>query len=146
DRSTSWTRCGRRRGIPQVRRPRPHRGRSVMRRISLVLVALVASGLVAGCSGAGTYKVTATFDDIGDLQSRASVQTADVRVGTIGKIKLTKDYKARVTMRLRNSVKLPQNSQALLRTTSLLGEKFIEIRPQGDPAQGPYLRNGAVIQ
>jgi phospholipid/cholesterol/gamma-HCH transport system substrate-binding protein len=112
---------------------------------AIVVVAITAS-LLAGCGGGGTYKVTALFDDIGDLQSRASVQSADVRIGTIAKITLTKDYKARVSLLIRDSVHMPKASQALLRTTSLLGEKFVELRPDGDPTRGPFLRNGDVVQ
>ena len=110
-----------------------------------LLTGALASLVLAGCGGGGSIKVTATFDDIGDLQSRASVQTADVRVGTISKISLTKDYKARVSLSLHKSARLPKNSIALLRTTSLLGEKFVEIRPEGDPTKGPFLRDGDVL-
>jgi phospholipid/cholesterol/gamma-HCH transport system substrate-binding protein len=87
----------------------------------------------------------AVFDDVGDLQPRHSVQVADVRVGRISSIKLTHDFRARVTMRLDPDYKIPANSQALIRTTSLLGEKFVEIRPIGDPARGPFLHDGSVI-
>jgi phospholipid/cholesterol/gamma-HCH transport system substrate-binding protein len=60
------------------------------------------------------------------------VQVADVRVGSITRIKLTADYKAQVTMRIKEGLHLPDNSEAVLRTTSLLGEKFIELRPMRD--------------
>jgi phospholipid/cholesterol/gamma-HCH transport system substrate-binding protein len=57
---------------------------------------------------------------------------ADVRVGSITAIELTDDYKALVTMHVKSDLDLPDNSQAVLRTTSLLGEKFIELRPARD--------------
>jgi phospholipid/cholesterol/gamma-HCH transport system substrate-binding protein len=118
------------------------------RRATIVgLVFVLASGVLASCGGGGTYALTAIFEDIGDLQSRASVQTADVRIGTVGKITLTKDYKARVTLRVRDSVRMPKTAEALLRTTSLLGEKFVELRPPaGKPAAGPYLKNGDRVE
>lgn len=119
------------------------RGR--VRASGVSLVVGIAASLLAGCGGGGTYKVTAIFDDIGDLQSRASVQSADVRIGTIGKITLRKDYKASVSLLVRNSVRMPQASQALLRTTSLLGEKFVELRPDGDPTKGPFLHDGSKL-
>lgn len=116
-----------------------------MRRWRVGLAAAAAvSVLVAlpACTGRGGTQVKAVFDDVGDLQSRGSVQVADVRVGTIGKIRLTRDFRAEVTMALRPGVRVPKASKALVRTTSLLGEKFIELRPKGDPAQGPYLASG----
>jgi phospholipid/cholesterol/gamma-HCH transport system substrate-binding protein len=113
-----------------------------MRRALLVLTgATVLAATLTGCAN-DTYKVTATFDDVGDLQSRGGVQVADVRVGTIGSIKLTEGFRARVTLSLKRSVHVPKASQALVRTTSLLGEKFIELRPQADPGRGPFLQNG----
>ena len=116
-----------------------------MRRLALWAVALaVVAPTLAACSGGG-YQVTAMFDDVGDLQSRGGVQVADVRVGSIGAIDLTDDFKARVEINVNRGVRIPRDSMALVRTTSLLGEKFIELRPKGDPAQGPYLRDGDVI-
>jgi phospholipid/cholesterol/gamma-HCH transport system substrate-binding protein len=116
-----------------------------MRRLAALLAPVVFGALLAGCGGSG-MKITATFDDVGDLQKRHSVQVADVRVGSISSIKLTDDYKAKVTMSVDQGTKIPADSQAVLRTTSLLGEKFIEIRPRGNPTQGPYLSDGAVIK
>jgi phospholipid/cholesterol/gamma-HCH transport system substrate-binding protein len=111
------------------------------RRMGAALCCIVLAVGLSSCSSDG-ISVKAIFEDTGDLQVRGGVQVADVRVGTISSIKLTKDFKAAVTMRLKRSVSVPQRSRALLRTTSLLGEKFIEIRPTGDPAAPPFLRNG----
>jgi phospholipid/cholesterol/gamma-HCH transport system substrate-binding protein len=102
---------------------------------------LLAVGL-SGCGGTPVV-VHATFADTGDLQTRGQVQEADVRIGSISSIKLSADFKSEVTMHLNHGAKVPRNSEAVLRTTSLLGEKFIELRPrvQG-PAAPPYLQNG----
>jgi phospholipid/cholesterol/gamma-HCH transport system substrate-binding protein len=105
---------------------------------------LATAAALSGCSSGGV-KITATFGDIGDLQSRGSVQSADVRVGSIGHISLTRNFQARVSMTLYPGVRIPRNSEALVRTTSLLGEKFVELRPLGDPAKGPFLRSGDVV-
>ena len=105
-----------------------------MKRVATAMaVLLVGALLAAGCAlpgeTEGPVKLTATFSDVGDLVSGHSVQVADVRVGSITKIQLTKDFKARVTMRIKDGLHLPADSVAILRTTSLLGEKFIELRP-----------------
>ncbi len=117
------------------------------RRVLVVLLACaIGATTLAGCSGGG-YSVTATFNDVGDLQSRHGVQVADVRIGQVRSIKLTKDFKARVTMHVNSGVRLPKQSRAIVRTTALLGEKFIELRPKDGvtPATCPCLRNGDVI-
>jgi phospholipid/cholesterol/gamma-HCH transport system substrate-binding protein len=102
------------------------------RTLRAALVGLTLAMLAAGCSlpGAksGPMKIVATFDDVGDLVVDHAVQVADVRVGSITKIELTSDYKAKVTMSLKD-VDLPADAIAELRTTSLLGEKFIQLRP-----------------
>ena len=97
--------------------------------------------LLAAC-GQGTYTVTATFDDVGDLQKSGGVQVADVRVGKISSISLTPDFRAKVNMAVDRTIHIPKDSEALVRTTSLLGEKFIELRPLGAPNAAPYLANG----
>jgi phospholipid/cholesterol/gamma-HCH transport system substrate-binding protein len=74
-------------------------------------------------------ELTALFTDVGDLVSGHSVQVADVRVGSVTGIELTDDFCARVTMKIKDDLHLPRDSAAILRTTSLLGEKFIELRP-----------------
>src|SRR4051794_6933345 len=116
-----------------------------MRRVGgALLVAIVLATLLAAC-GRGSYTLTATFDDVGDLQKSGAVQVADVRVGTIKSIKLTDDFRAKVSMGIDRSVHVPKDSKALVRTTSLLGEKFVELRPNGPPTQPPYLANGDVV-
>ena len=111
---------------------------------SLLLTACLAAGLLAGCARNST-SISVVFADSGDLQPRGSVQVADVRIGRIGSIHLTKDFKARVTLHIDSSRRVPRNSEAVLRTTSLLGEKFVELRPLGNPTKGPFLRDGDVI-
>ena len=65
------------------------RRRLIGRRLTaLVLGVALAMTLLSAC-GQGSYTVTATFDDVGDLQKSGSVQVADVRVGKISGISLT---------------------------------------------------------
>lgn len=122
------------------------------RRTALLVVAALAAG---SCSlpGAkqGPMKVTAVFSDVGDLVVDHSVQVADVRVGSVTKIELTADYKAKVTMSVQR-LDLPADAIAELRTTSLLGEKFIQLRKCDPKVDGAVctgttdrLRNGANI-
>jgi phospholipid/cholesterol/gamma-HCH transport system substrate-binding protein len=109
----------------------------------LVVLAFVAAGLTA-CSSGG-LKLTAYFNDTGDLQTRGSVQMADVRIGTISKITLAPDFRSKVVMTVKSGVRIPKNSQAQLQDTSLLGEKFVALVPNGDPNQGPFLRSADTI-
>jgi phospholipid/cholesterol/gamma-HCH transport system substrate-binding protein len=100
------------------------------RRAACVLTAALV--IVTGCSlpgrKTGPLTITATFDDVGDLVENHAVQVADVRIGSVTKIELTEDFKAKVTMSI-DDANLPGDAVAELRQTSLLGEKFIELRP-----------------
>jgi phospholipid/cholesterol/gamma-HCH transport system substrate-binding protein len=111
----------------------------------LVVVALAAAGCSLPGRTEGPVKITAIFDDVGDLVVNHSVQVADVRVGSIDKIELTPDFKAKVTMSVKKDVHIGTDAVAELRTTSLLGEKFIALRPcdesKGDTGCTPGARD-----
>lgn len=106
------------------------------------IVGLLAVGLVAaGCSlpgrVSGSFEVVAEFDDVNDLVVNHGVQVADVRVGSVTSIELTDDLRhARITMHVKEGLGLPTDVVAVLRQTSLLGEKFIELRPREDDDAG----------
>ncbi|NKQ52985.1 MCE family protein [Amycolatopsis sp. K13G38] len=130
-----------------------------MRRIlGLAVIAL----LVAGCGAGGfsglyntplpggadlgdhPYHVTAQFADVLDLVPQASVKVNDIAVGRVDKVDLAPDTRsAIVSMTVNGGVKLPANAYADLRQSSLLGEKFIELRAPQD-ATGT-LTDGAAI-
>ena len=119
-----------------------------LRRIGgLLALAVLAGACALPGNVTGSREISATFDDVGDLVVGHSVQVADVRIGSISDIELTDDYRALVTMSLQDGVFVPKESQAVLRTTSLLGEKFIELRPldPDDPMAGTDLVDGDVI-
>lgn len=122
--------------------------RSIVRGTAVAVASAIA---LASCAlpgnVTGSREVTAMFDDVGDLVNGHSVQVADVRIGSVTDIELTDDYRAMVTMSIKDDVFVPVESRALLRTTSLLGEKFIEIRPldEDDPLAGTDLVDGDAI-
>lgn len=122
------------------------------RRLRLVLAVVVSALVASACSlpgnVTGSREITATFDDVGDLVVGHSVQVADVRIGSVADIELTDDYQALVTMSVKDGVFIPADSIARLRTTSLLGEKFIELLPQDpdDPLAGSDVADGDHIE
>ncbi|WAL67458.1 MCE family protein [Amycolatopsis cynarae] len=91
------------------------------------------------------YRITAQFADVLDLVPQASVKVNDVPVGRVDKIDLAPDTRsAIVTMTVNGDVHLPANAYADLRQSSLLGEKFVELREPGQGATGA-LADGAAI-
>jgi phospholipid/cholesterol/gamma-HCH transport system substrate-binding protein len=104
---------------------------------------LPASGIKFGGAQAG-YKVTAEFDNIGDLKVGSPVSMSGVRVGEVANIRFdSKDYKAVVTMRVDSQYnQIPDDSFASIETQGLLGGKYIGISPGG---QDTYLKEGSRI-
>lgn len=97
-------------------------------------------------TGDAPYRVTAEFSDVLDLVPQSLVKVNDVSVGTVQGITLDrKTWQAVATLELNRDVELPANAVARLRTTSLLGEKFVDLAaPTAEPAHG-RLSDGAFI-
>jgi phospholipid/cholesterol/gamma-HCH transport system substrate-binding protein len=92
------------------------------------------------------YTVKARFADVLDLVPQSGVKVNEVPVGRVEDIQLAPDgWTAEVTMRVNGDVELPENALAMLRQSSLLGEKYVELSaPPADEAHGE-LADGAVI-
>lgn len=117
----------------------------MIRRAALfIAVAVVTSscavlGFEVPCNGT---EIIGKFKQVGDLVPNSNVQSSDVRIGTVRKIELD-GWDARVTMCLDPGEEIPEDSLAVVRTTSLLGEKFVDLQPQ---SQGPpFLEDGAIL-
>ena len=98
----------------------------------LTAVVVSLSLLLAGCSSDDATVVRATFDDVADLTTNASVRLADVPIGTVADIELDSELQALVTMEIDPEVALPGRLRARLRKTSVLGERFIDLVPVGE--------------
>jgi phospholipid/cholesterol/gamma-HCH transport system substrate-binding protein len=94
--------------------------------------------------GGDTYRVTVEFADVMDLVPQSAVKVDEVTVGKVDKIAVD-GWTARVTVRLKDSVRLPANATAELKQTSLLGEKYVELSPPDSIAPQGNLADGAVI-
>ena len=78
--------------------------------------------------GGDNYRVIAEFDSVSGLKSGASVEIAGVEVGKVASI-TEKDYKARVTMKLRKGIPLQEDAIASIRTRGLIGDKYVSLSP-----------------
>ena len=104
-----------------------------------VLTGLAAVAYLALKIGAGnlvssnTYLVQARFTNIGGLNPGSNVVIAGVSVGRVETVRLNPaDYSAIAELRLRQSVQLPADTIASIKTTGLIGDKFVALAPGGD--------------
>jgi phospholipid/cholesterol/gamma-HCH transport system substrate-binding protein len=94
--------------------------------------------------GEDPYNVKVEFRDVLDLVPQSSVKVNDVTVGKVTDIDV-EGYHAQVTLALRDDVELPDNALAEIRQTSLLGEKFVSLKPPPEGASSNMLSDGDVI-
>ena len=73
------------------------------------------------------YIVKARFASITGLKVGASVEISGVPVGKVTVINLDKDYYAQVSLQLDKSVKLGDDSIASVKTSGLIGDKYISL-------------------
>ena len=94
--------------------------------------------------GDNPYRLTIEFTDVVDLVPQSLVKVADVPVGTVSDIRVGPDWTAEVTVLVNGDVALPPDAEARVRTTSLLGEKFVELLAPQNAATG-RIADGATI-
>ena len=107
--------------------------------VSLTMSSCAVLGFETACNGT---EIIGKFAQVGDLVENANVQSSDVEIGTIKKIELD-GWEAQVTMCLNPEEKIPADVVAVVRTTSLLGEKFVDLQPQSEGE--PYLEDGDIL-
>lgn len=123
-----------------------------------VIAALAALALVAsGCGFKGLYgvslpggadtgdnpmKLTMYFADALDLVPQSAVKVNDIPVGKVTAISLS-GWRAKVTVEVRNSVRLHSNARAEISQTSLLGEKYVGL---SDPLDDRHEANLAPLK
>ena len=73
------------------------------------------------------YIVKARFASITGLKVGASVEISGVPVGKVTVINLDKDYYAQVSLQLDKNVKLSDDSIASVKTSGLIGDKYISL-------------------
>ncbi|MDR1607790.1 MAG: MCE family protein [Deltaproteobacteria bacterium] len=94
--------------------------------------------------GEDYYRVNAVFDEASGLKQGVAVEVAGINVGRVAEISLFQADKALVVLAIRNDVRLPADSRAVIRTQGVLGDKFVEIYPGAKG--GALLTSGSQIQ
>lgn len=105
------------------------------------LVLLVAAGFLAyavahsGRSTTSGYPLVANFERIDGLALGADVRVAGVKVGSVNEMRIDPHtFLAVVGLTVRNDIKLPKDSAAIITSESLLGGKYLSLQPGGDEA------------
>ena len=93
--------------------------------------------------GSNTYTVEAQFSTVQGLRNGANVEISGVQVGRVSAIELdTETYTAKISMKINNTVALSEDTMAAIKTSGLIGDKFVELTPGGSDellAEGAYI-------
>lgn len=83
--------------------------------------------------GGDYYTVIASFDSVSGLKPGAQVEVAGVEVGKVDRIALDEKNgdRALAYLKIRSGVKITDDVIASVRTSGIIGDKFIKLRPGG---------------
>ncbi|MFZ1871964.1 MAG: outer membrane lipid asymmetry maintenance protein MlaD [Chania sp.] len=97
-----------------------------------------------------TYRIYATFDNIGGLKARSPVKIGGVVIGRVAEISLdAKTYTPRVALDIQDKYnQIPDTSSLAIRTSGLLGEQYLALNVGfEDPEMGTaILKDGGTLQ
>ncbi len=86
----------------------------------------------ADFGGGSTYPLTANFFKADGVGTGGEVRVSGVKVGTVSEVSLDETtYQAKLTMVLREGVRLPSDSSAKIASDGLLGGSYVAIEPGG---------------
>lgn len=97
-----------------------------------------------------TYRLSATFDNIGGLKARSPIRIGGVVIGRVADISLDeKTYLPRVVMDIQQRYDhIPDTSSLAIRTSGLLGEQYLALNIgfEDEEMGTTILKDGGVIQ
>lgn len=112
---------------------------------ALAFLAIQVSGLSLSAAQRNTYRISATFNNVAGLTTRAQVQVAGVQVGHVTGIRIDPlTVRAVVDMAIDEDVDyLTTDSIASIKTAGVLGEQYVSIAPGAEP---DILQDGGKIR
>lgn len=112
--------------------------------------------LLAGCfllykqiakPPAGSVRVTAVLGEAGtNLIAGSDVKLRDVLVGTVETLELNERAQAVATLIIHPDHRIPQDVGIFVNSKTLLGERYIELVPDGPLEDPPYLTAGDILR
>ena len=90
--------------------------------------------------GGDYYTISAGFDSVSGLKPGASIEVAGVEVGKVERIALDpkSNDRALAYMKIKSGVKITDDVIASVRTSGIIGDKFIKLKTGGS---GTYLQD-----
>lgn len=95
--------------------------------------------------GGDYYSLSASFDSVSGLKPGARIEVAGVEVGKVERIALDPKSgdRALVFLKIKSGVKITDDVIAAVRTSGIIGDKFILLKPGGSDR---FLKNSDKIR
>ncbi|CCQ90635.1 ABC transporter, periplasmic binding component, putative ATP-dependent toluene efflux transporter [Nitrospina gracilis 3/211] len=117
------------------------------RRIEIVVGLFVVAGILSlgwlsfklgkkELLGTDHYSVFADFETVSGLRQNGEIEIAGVVIGNIGNIGLHKGM-ARVELKIRNDITLPEDTIVSVKTRGLIGDKILSLSMGGSEETVP---------
>lgn len=97
---------------------------------------------LASTAETGSYMVQATFNRVDGLLAGGEVRLGGIRVGSVEAMKLDEYFRAVLSLRIDDTVKLPTDTSAAIHTSGLFGSKYVVLEPGGEET---YFKSGDEI-
>ncbi len=82
--------------------------------------------------GSNFYTIYANFESVGGLKKDSSVKMAGVEIGRVSDVSLdVENLNARIAMKIQKGIPVQDDAIASIRTSGLIGDKFVSISPGG---------------
>jgi phospholipid/cholesterol/gamma-HCH transport system substrate-binding protein len=89
------------------------------------------------------YALKARFSSVDGIGMGSEVRIGGIKVGVVSDLDIDpKTYEALLTIQMREAIKIPEDSNAGVVSSGLLGNKFVEITPGG--AEEMLAENGEI--
>ncbi len=78
------------------------------------------------------YSVYAFFSSVSGLKTGAKIEMVGVQIGSVSKVSIDKErLLAKVEFRIDKNIQLSEDVIASVKTSGIIGQKFIDIQPGG---------------
>jgi len=107
-----------------------------------VVLTLSYGGRDLAARAGGDQLIDARFNRVDGLVPGDAVHIGGIKVGTVSAMTLDDKYRAVITMKIADGIRLPTDTSAAIHTDGLFGSKFMVLEPGGEEN---YLKSGDEI-
>lgn len=127
--------------------PKANRLRAVLKAGAFWVVGFICAGYISTEDAqlnlyGKTYTIYADFESVDGLRVGAAIEISGVRIGTVEQIFLADNDMARVTMKIKEKISLPNDSIVSIKSRGLLGNKVLCASRGGSNV---FLSSGDVV-